>query len=82
MLEMGRIVPVYESLGGTTPWGAKLTSRWLRRVLWGIFEELERGANREQAPETLPYALRERLKLPGTPRSATRQSTSLPQAHP
>ena len=23
MLEMGRIVPVYESLGGTTPWGAK-----------------------------------------------------------
>ncbi len=41
-LEMGRIVPVYEFLGGTTAWGAKLTSRWLRRVLWGIFEELER----------------------------------------
>jgi len=40
MLEMGRIVPVYESLGGTTPWGAKLTSKWTRRVLWSIFEEL------------------------------------------
>ena len=37
MLEMGRIVPVYESLGGTTPWGAKLTSSWLRRVIWTVF---------------------------------------------
>ena len=34
MLEVGRIVPVYESLGGTTAWGAKLGSRWLRRVIW------------------------------------------------
>jgi ATP-dependent DNA helicase RecG len=41
MLEMGRIVPVYESLGGTTPWGAKLTSKWMRRVVWNIFEELD-----------------------------------------
>ena len=40
MLEMGRIVPVYESLGGTTPWGAKLTSKWMRRVVWSVFEEL------------------------------------------
>ena len=40
MLEMGRIVPVYESLGGKTPWGAKLTSRWLRRVMWTVFREL------------------------------------------
>jgi ATP-dependent DNA helicase RecG len=40
MLEMGRIVPVYESLGGKTPWGAKLTSRWLRRVMWTIFKDL------------------------------------------
>lgn len=41
MLEIGRIVPVYESLGGTTAWGAKLGSKWLRRVLWTVFEELE-----------------------------------------
>ena len=40
MLEMGRIVPVYESLGGTTPWGSKLTSKWTRRVMWSVFEEL------------------------------------------
>jgi ATP-dependent DNA helicase RecG len=43
MLEMGRIVPVYESLGGTTPWGAKLTSKWMRRVVWSVFEELVEG---------------------------------------
>jgi ATP-dependent DNA helicase RecG len=62
-LEMGRIVPVYESLGGTTPWGSKLTSKWTRRVLWSVFEELtETGV---EAEETLPPALRERLKLPG-----------------
>ena len=63
MLEMGRIVPVYESLGGKTPWGAKLTSRWLRRVMWTVFRDLmEAGAS---ADETLPHALRERLALPG-----------------
>ena len=54
MLEMGRIVPVYESLGGTTPWGAKLTSRWLRRVLWGIFEELEEAESRRNVERMHP----------------------------
>jgi len=44
MLEVGRIVPVYESLGGTTAWGAKLGSKWLRSVLWSVFQELEAGA--------------------------------------
>ncbi len=43
MLEIGRIVPVYETLGGTTVWGAKLGSKWLRRVLWSIFEEMGVG---------------------------------------
>jgi ATP-dependent DNA helicase RecG len=93
MLEVGRIVPVYETLGGTTAWGAKLGSKWLRRVIWSLFEELgveeikadssaalrndkqKSGQPREQskeperghevATETLPGALRERLKLPG-----------------
>ncbi len=71
MLEVGRIVPVYESLGGTTAWGAKLGSKWLRRVMWSLFEELGRqgGESAELAPEgtvveTLPNALRQRLKLP------------------
>jgi len=62
MLEMGRIVPVYESLGGKTPWGAKLTSRWLRRVLWTVFHDLEESG--VEAVETLPHALRDRLGFP------------------
>ncbi len=61
-LEMARIVPVYESLGAKTPWGAKLTSKWTRRVLWSIFEELAE-ANVE-AEETLPAPLLQRLALP------------------
>jgi ATP-dependent DNA helicase RecG len=68
MLEMGRIVPVYESLGGKTPWGAKLTSRWLRRVMWTVFRDLmESGvfSDSGKADESLPKALRERLGLPG-----------------
>ncbi len=66
MLEMGRIVPVYESLGGTTPWGAKLTSKWMRRVVWSIFEELVESGSAAQiaANETLPPALLARLRLP------------------
>ena len=66
-LEMGRIVPVYESLGGTTPLGGKLGSRWLRRVLWTLFRELEEASTepRPAVPETLPRALIERLALPG-----------------
>ncbi len=64
MLEVGRIVPVYESLGGTTAWGAKLGSKWLRRVIWSLFEELGTGGV-DSVPETLPEALRKRLGLPG-----------------
>jgi ATP-dependent DNA helicase RecG len=75
-LEMGRIVPVYEFLGGTTAWGAKLTSRWLRRVLWGIFEELEE--NTGAVPETLPSALLQRLELPG--RMEALRSIHFPEA--
>ncbi|HEY2038863.1 MAG TPA: ATP-dependent DNA helicase RecG [Edaphobacter sp.] len=62
-LEVGRIVPVYEFLGGTTAWGAKLTSRWLRRVIWSLLEELNEEEN--SVPETLPATLLKRLKLPG-----------------
>ena len=62
-LEVGRIVPVYEFLGGTTAWGAKLTSRWLRRVVWGLLEELK--GSESGVAETLPAAMLERLGLPG-----------------
>ena len=77
MLEMGRIVPVYESLGGKTPWGSKLTSRWLRRVLWTIFKDLADSSETMGAPrlasetwvptgtnDTLPASLRTRLQFP------------------
>jgi len=76
MLEMGRIVPIYESLGGKTPWGAKLTSRWLRRVLWTVFRELNEA--NITADETLPKSLRERLNLPG--RMAALQDLHFPPA--
>jgi ATP-dependent DNA helicase RecG len=71
MLEVGRIVPVYESLGGTTAWGAKLGSKWLRRVIWALFDELEQQSGESagqrvdaSTKETLPSAIRIRLKLP------------------
>ncbi len=62
LLEIGRIVPVYESLGGTTPWGAKLGSKWVRRVLWEVFEDLEKAG---PVTEVLPAAMLRRLGLPG-----------------
>jgi ATP-dependent DNA helicase RecG len=65
MLEMGRIVPVYQSLGGTTVWGAKLGSRWLRRVMWTLFREMTEGGAGASEAETLPAALRQRLRFPG-----------------
>lgn len=81
-LEVGRIVPVYEFLGGTTAWGAKLTSRWLRRVVWGLLEELAaektEAAAPPQIPETLPSALLQRLKLPG--RLQALRSVHFPEA--
>ena len=51
---MGRITPVYESLGG-----ARLASRWQRKTIFHLLEEL-RGA----VPECLPRAMLERLGLP------------------
>ena len=54
MLEVGRIVPVYESLGG-----AQLSSRWLRRVIYRLLEDL--GGS---LPETLPVELCQRMNLP------------------
>ncbi len=61
LLEVGRIVPVYESLGGTTPWGAKLGSRWMRQVVWRLLDELAAGP---PLPDPLPLSMRKRLGLP------------------
>jgi ATP-dependent DNA helicase RecG len=53
LLEVGRIAPVYETLGN------KLASRWQRRILWRVLEELK-----GRIPETLPETLCRRLQLP------------------
>ena len=54
LLEVGRITPVYESLGGS-----RLASRWQRKVIFGLLESV-RGA----VPECLPQAMLARLDLP------------------
>jgi len=54
LLEVGRITPVYESLGGS-----RLASRWIRRIVYNLLQEL-----REHVPETLPAALLARLDMP------------------
>jgi ATP-dependent DNA helicase RecG len=54
LLEVGRITPVYESLGG-----ARLASRWQRRTIFHLLEAV-RGA----VPECLPRSMLARLCLP------------------
>jgi ATP-dependent DNA helicase RecG len=54
LLEVGRITPVYESLGGS-----RLASRWQRKVIFNLLESM-RGA----VPECLPREMLARLGLP------------------
>ncbi len=54
LLEVGRITPVYESLGGS-----RLASRWQRKVIFNLLEGM-----RGMVPERLPRAMLERLNLP------------------
>jgi ATP-dependent DNA helicase RecG len=54
LLEVGRITPVYESLGG-----ARLASRWQRKVIFHLLEGL-----RDRMPECLPRSMLQRLELP------------------
>ncbi len=56
VLEVGRITPVYESLGGS-----KLASRWIRRTVWNILEELK--GIPETLPSSLPESVLQRLDL-------------------
>jgi ATP-dependent DNA helicase RecG len=68
LLEVGRITPVYESLGGN-----RLASRWIRRTLWNLLGELK-GC----FPETLPQLLLDRLQLPS--REAALREVHFPPA--
>jgi len=54
LLEVGRITPVYESLGG-----ARLASRWQRKTIFHLLEGMG-GA----VPECLPLKMLARLALP------------------
>jgi ATP-dependent DNA helicase RecG len=54
LLEVGRITPVYESLGGS-----RLASRWQRKVIFHLLEGM-----RSAVAECLPRELLERLGLP------------------
>src|SRR6202042_2978297 len=50
--EIGRIVPIYEALGG-------ISSRMLRRIIYSVLENFD-GA----IPDALPADLRERYRFP------------------
>ncbi|HUR37667.1 MAG TPA: ATP-dependent DNA helicase RecG [Terriglobales bacterium] len=52
-LEIGRIVPIYESAANQ-----KLSSRWFRRIIFGALQTL--GG---QMPDGIPRVVRERMKL-------------------
>ena len=66
LLEVGRITPIYESLGGN-----RLTSRWQRKVIFNLLDSV-RGA----VPECLPGALLARLGMP--PREAALREAHFP----
>jgi ATP-dependent DNA helicase RecG len=71
MLEVGRITPVYESLGG-----ARLASRWQRKTIFNLLDSM-RGA----VPECLPSEMRARLDLPDR-ETALRQVHFPPEGTP
>ncbi len=52
-LEVGRIVPIYESAGK-----GRLTARWFRRVIHGMLENLD-----QDVPDAIPAVVRGRMGL-------------------
>ena len=71
LLEVGRITPVYESLGG-----ARLASRWQRKTIFHLLEGMG-GA----VPECLPQKMLSRLALPNR-ETALRQVHYPPEGTP
>jgi len=51
-LEVGRIVPIYESAGN-----GRLTTRWFRKIIHKVLSELH------EIPETIPASVRKSLEL-------------------
>jgi ATP-dependent DNA helicase RecG len=50
--EVGRIVPIYEAIGG-------ISSRMLRRIIYGVLRDFD-----NELPEALPDEIRERYRFP------------------
>jgi ATP-dependent DNA helicase RecG len=71
LLEVSRITPVYESLGGS-----RLASRWQRKTIFNLLESM-RGA----VPECLPREMLARLDLPDR-ESALREVHYPPEGTP
>ena len=71
LLEVGRITPVYESLGG-----ARLASRWQRKTIFNLLESM-----RGTVPECLPIEMLARLNLPDR-ESALREVHFPPEGTP
>ncbi len=71
LLEVGRITPVYESLGG-----ARLASRWLRKTIFHLLNDL-----RGRVPECLPKLMLARLALPDR-ETALREAHFPPEGTP
>ena len=70
LLEVGRITPVYESLGGSA-----LASRWQRKVIFRLLETIRGTAGApSRVPECLPRSMLARLGMPD-------RETALAQAH-
>jgi ATP-dependent DNA helicase RecG len=67
-LEFGRIVPIYESAGQ-----GKLTSRWFRRLIHGLLENLP-----STLEDAIPAAVRQRMNL--EPRRGAFQRVHWPDA--
>ena len=71
LLEVGRITPVYESLGGS-----RLASRWQRKVIFHLLEAVQ-----DAVPESLPQEMLARLKLPSR-ETALREAHFPPEGTP
>ncbi len=67
-IEIGRIVPIYESAANQ-----KLTSRWFRKVIYTTLQGLP-----PTLPDGIPRAIRERMKL--LPRREAFQQAHFPEA--
>jgi len=66
-LEIGRIVPIYESAAN-----GKLTSRWFRRIIYSVLEALP------ELPESIPGSVCKRLQL--VPRQQAFRQAHWPEA--